>query len=80
MLRDLFQRDPAILSEPYHATHEISTLWLRERADNSTGQPSLVVAMQSFRDYLLLNSHAHVIATARVFTAAGTFHLAETGD
>ena len=32
MLRGVFQREPALLGELYHATHEVLTLWLRDRA------------------------------------------------
>jgi hypothetical protein len=57
----------------------VLTLWLRERAACPNGQPGLVVAVQTFGDYLLWHPHVHVLATAGVFTAGATFHLAETG-
>ncbi len=79
MLRGVFQREPALLGELYHATHEVLTLWLRDRAACPTGQPGLVVAVQTFGDYLLWHPHVHVLATAGVFTVDATFHLADTG-
>ncbi len=55
------------------------TAWLRDRTGCATGHPGLVVAVQTFGDFLFWHPHVHVIATAGVFEADGTFHLAPTG-
>ena len=79
LLRGLFQRTPSLLGELYHATRDVLTRWLRARTDCPTGQPGLVVAVQTFGDYLLWHPHVHVLAAAGVFTNDGHFHLASTG-
>lgn len=79
LIRTLFLRDRSLLDDLYHAAHFAITAWLRHRTDCPTGQPGLVVAVQTFGDFLFWHPHVHVIATAGVFDADGIFHLALTG-
>ncbi len=79
LLRPLFFRNRSLLSELYLAAHSALTAWLRHRTQDSVGQPGLVIAVQTFGDFLLWHPHVHIIATAGVFNAAGTFQLAPPG-
>lgn len=76
LIRTLFLRDRSLLDHLYHAAHFAITAWLRLRTDCPTGQPGLVMALQTFGDFLFWHPHIHVIATAGVFDADGRFHLA----
>ena len=79
LIRHTFKSDRALLDELYQAAHSAITAWLRDRTGQPTGQPGLVVAVQTFGDFLFWHPHVHVLATAGVFTADGDFHLAPTG-
>ena len=79
LIRTLFLRDRSLLGHLYHAAHCALTAWLRLRTDCPTGQPGLVMALQTFGDFLFWHPHVHVIATAGIFDADGGFHLALPG-
>jgi hypothetical protein len=52
LIRTLFREHRELLGELAHAAHEALTAWLRERAGCPDGQPGLVVAVQTFGDFL----------------------------
>ena len=79
LIRTLFLRDRSLLDDLYHAAHSAIAAWLRDRTGQPTGQPGLITAVQTFGDFLFWHPHVHVIATAGVFAADGTFHLAPPG-
>jgi hypothetical protein len=79
LIRTTFKSDRALLNELYQAAHSAIAAWLRDRTGQPTGQPGLVVAVQTFGDFLIWHPHVHVLATAGVFTADSDFHLAPTG-
>ena len=69
----------SLLDELYHAAHSAIAAWLRHRTGQPDGQPGLVVAVQTFGDFLFWHPHVHVVAAAGVFTPNGDFHLAPPG-
>ena len=79
LIRGLFRTNRALLDDLYLAAQSAITEWLRHHTGHATGQPGLVAAVQTFGDFLFWHPHVHVIATAGVFAADGTFHLAPTG-
>ncbi|MSU49351.1 MAG: hypothetical protein EXS37_09745 [Opitutus sp.] len=52
LIRTLFLRDRSLLAHLYHAAHFAITAWLRLRTDCPIGQPGLVMALQTFGDFL----------------------------
>lgn len=79
LVRNAFKYDRALLGELYHAAHSAIAAWLRQRTGQPTGQPGLVVAVQTFGDFLFWHPHVHVLAAAGVFAPNGDFHLAPPG-
>ncbi len=79
LIRNTFKFDRALLGELHHAAHSAITTWLRQRTGQPEGQPGLVVAVQTFGDFLFWHRHDHVLATAGVFAPNGDFHFAPPG-
>jgi len=79
LIRHTFKFNRALLGELYHAAHSAITTWLRQRTGQPAGQPGLVVAVQTFGDFLFWHPHVHVLAAAGVFAPNGDFHLAPAG-
>ena len=79
VLRPVFRRNRALLTELFHAAHEVLGLWLRERTGGADGQPGIVIAAQTFGDFLSWHPHLHLLVTAGVFRADNTFALASPG-
>ncbi len=79
LLRGHFAGKPALLGELALAARDAITAWLRERTGCPTGQPGLVMVVQTFGDFLLWHPHVHVLVAAGVFAKDGGFHLAPTG-
>lgn len=79
LIRNTFKVDRALLGELHHAAHSAITAWLRQRTGQAEGQPGLVVAVQTFGDFLFWHPHVHVLAAAGVFAPNGDFHLAPPG-
>lgn len=79
LLRPVFQRDRALLTELFHAAHEVLGPWLRERTGVALGQPGIVAAAQTFGDFLSWHPHLHLLVTAGVFRADGRFAIARPG-
>ncbi len=79
LLRGHFVGKPVALSELALAARDALTAWLRDRTGCPTGQPGLVMVVQTFGDFLLWHPHVHVLVTAGVFGPDGHFHLAPTG-
>ena len=79
LIRNPFKFDRALLGELHHAAHSAITTWLCQRTGQPEGQPGLVVAVQTFGDFLIWHPHVHVLAAAGVFAANGDFHLAPPG-
>jgi hypothetical protein len=79
LIRNTFKFNRALLDELYHAAHSAITAWLRQRTVQADGQPGLIVAVQTFGDFLFWHPHVHVMAAAGLFTANGDFHLAPPG-
>ena len=52
LIRTTFKFDRALLGELHHAAHSAITAWLRQRTEQTKGQPGLVVAVQTFGDFL----------------------------
>ncbi|MCF7688517.1 MAG: transposase [Cephaloticoccus sp.] len=78
LLRGVFQREPTLLHELFHAAQEVLVLWLRERTGHPDGQPGIIAALQTFGDFLAWHPHLHLLVTAGVFDG-GAFRLAPTG-
>ena len=79
LIRNTFKFDRVLLGELHHAAHSAITAWLRQRTGQAEGQPGLVVAVQTFGDFLFWHPHVHVLAAAGVFAPNGDFHLAPPG-
>jgi len=79
LIRNAFKFDRILLGELYHAAHAAIATWLRQRTGQRQGQPGLVVAVQTFGDFLFWHPHVHVLAAAGVFAPNGDFHLAPPG-
>ena len=79
LIRNTFKFNRALLGELHHAAHSAITAWLRQRTGQAEGQPGLVVAVQTFGDFLFWHPHVHVLAAAGVFAPNGDFHLAPPG-
>ncbi len=79
LIRTTFKFNRALLGELHHAAHSAITAWLRQRTDQPDGQPGLIVAVQTFGDFLFWHPHVHVLAAAGVFAPNGDFHLAPPG-
>jgi len=79
LIRNTFKFNRALLDDLYHAAHSAIAAWLRHRTGQPDGQPGLVVAVQTFGDFLFWHPHVHVLATAGVFAPNGDFHLAPPG-
>lgn len=79
LIRHTFKFDRALLGELHHAAHSAIATWLRQHTGQPNGQPGLVVAVQTFGDFLFWHPHVHVLAAAGVFSPNGDFHLAPPG-
>ncbi|MSU47004.1 MAG: hypothetical protein EXS42_07775 [Lacunisphaera sp.] len=79
LLRGIFRGQPSLPGELALAARDAITAWLRDCTGSPAGQPGLVVAVQTFGDFLLWHLHVHVLATAGVFAGDGAFHLAPAG-
>ena len=79
LIRNTFKFERALLDELYHAAHTAIATWLRQHTGQPAGQPGLVVAVQTFGDFLFWHPHVHVLAAAGVFAPNGDFHLAPPG-
>jgi hypothetical protein len=79
LIRHTFRVDRALLGELHHAAHSAIAAWLRQRTGQPEGQPGLVVAVQTFGDFLFWHPHVHVLAAAGVFAPNGDFHLSPSG-
>jgi hypothetical protein len=73
LLRGHFTGKPALLGELALAARDAITAWLRDRTGCPTGQPGLVMVVQTFGDFLLWHPHVHVLVTAGVFAKDGGF-------
>lgn len=67
LIHNTFKFDRALLGELHHAARSAITAWLRQRTGQPEGQPGLVVAGQTFGDFLFWHPHVHVLAAAGVF-------------
>ena len=79
LIRGRFRTHHRWLGELALAARDAISAWLRDRTACPSGQPGLIVAVQTFGDFLLWHPHVHVLATAGVFTQDGAFQLAPTG-
>lgn len=79
LLRGHFAGKPALLGELALAARDAITAWLRDRTGCPTGQPGLVMVVQTFGDFLLWHPHVHVLVTAGVFARDGGLQLAPAG-
>lgn len=79
LLRPVFRRDRTLITELFHAAQEVLNLWLRERTGVTNGQPGIVAAAQTFGDFLTWHPHLHLLVTAGVFRADGSFQIAPLG-
>ncbi|MSU49288.1 MAG: hypothetical protein EXS37_09425 [Opitutus sp.] len=52
LIRNTFKFNRALLDELYHAARSAITAWLRQRTEQPNGEPGLVVAVQTFGDFL----------------------------
>ncbi|MGK0240065.1 MAG: hypothetical protein ACI92G_003549 [Candidatus Pelagisphaera sp.] len=79
-LRKAFQFDRQLL------TSLCQTAWLslrdviRIRLGTPVGQPGVVIAIQTFGDYLNYHPHLHILITDGAFVGSHTFHALHRGD
>jgi len=79
LLRPLFQRKRALLGELFHAANAALSTWLGQRTQTPDGQPGLVIAAQTFGDFLTWHPHLHVLVTGGVWRRDHSFALAPAG-
>ena len=79
LLRPVFRRDRALLTELFHAVREVLGPWMRERTGITDGQPGVVAAAQTFGDFLSWHPHLHLLVTTGVFRTDDTFAIARPG-
>jgi hypothetical protein len=52
LIRNTFRFNRTLRDKLCHAAHSAITAWLRQRTEQTKGQPGLVVAVQTFGDFL----------------------------
>ena len=79
-LRKAFQFDRQLLT----SLCQVAWLSLRDviriRLGTPAGQPGVVIAIQTFGDYLNYHPHLHILITDGAFVGSHTFHALHRGD
>lgn len=79
-LRKAFQRDRQLLSDFCHAAWLSLRDVIRTRLGTPDGQPGVIIAIQTFGDYLNFHPHLHILITDGAFVGNHTFHALPRTD
>ena len=79
-LRRAFQFDRRMLTDLCQAAWLSLRDVIRTRLGTPTGQPGVIVAIQTFGDYLHFHPHLHILISDGVFVGTHTFHALHRTD
>ena len=75
MLRVYFKHDRKMIGKLCNLAYESVLLYMRQALGKETGQAGMVIAVQSFGEYLNAHPHIHAIVSDGLFTPAGMFYV-----
>lgn len=79
-LRKAFQHDRQLLSDFCHAAWLSLRDVIRTRLGTPNGQPGVIIAIQTFGDYLNFHPHLHILITDGAFVGNHSFHTLPRTD
>ena len=75
MLRVYFKHDRELIGKLCKLAYESVWLYMSKALGKETGQAGMVIALQSFGEYLNAHPHIHAIVSDGLFTPAGMFYV-----